>query len=67
MGMSSEFVLGMHGEIQFDGKPLAGMYPHEQVKVVEAAGDIAELVARSPRVQVVVTSRRPLKICCPNR
>jgi dimethylamine--corrinoid protein Co-methyltransferase len=38
VGMSSEFVLGMHGEIQFDGKPLAGMYPHEQVKVVEAAG-----------------------------
>ena len=38
VGMSSEFVLGMHGEIQFDGKLLAGMYPHEQVKVVEAAG-----------------------------
>ncbi len=38
VGMSSEFVLGMHGEIQFEGKPLAGMYPHEQVKVVEAAG-----------------------------
>ena len=38
VGMSSEFVLGMHAEIQFDGKPLAGMYPHEQVKVVEAAG-----------------------------
>lgn len=38
VGMSSEFVLGMHGEIEFDGKPLAGMYPHEQVKVVEAAG-----------------------------
>jgi dimethylamine---corrinoid protein Co-methyltransferase len=38
VGMSSEFVLGMHGDIQFEGKPLAGMYPHEQVKVVEAAG-----------------------------
>ena len=38
VGMSSEFVLGMHAEIQFDGKPLAGMYPHEQVKVVETAG-----------------------------
>ena len=38
VGMSSEFVLGMHGEIQFEGKQLAGMYPHEQVKVVEAAG-----------------------------
>jgi len=38
VGMSSEFVLGMHGEIQFDGKLLAGLYPHEQVKVAEAAG-----------------------------
>jgi dimethylamine--corrinoid protein Co-methyltransferase len=38
VGMSSEFVLGMHGEIQFEGKQLAGMYPHEQVKIVEAAG-----------------------------
>jgi dimethylamine---corrinoid protein Co-methyltransferase len=38
MGMSSEFVLGMHGEVEFDGKRLAGMYPHEQVKIVEKAG-----------------------------
>lgn len=38
VGMSSEFVMGMHGDITFDGKRLAGMYPHEQVKVVEAAG-----------------------------
>jgi dimethylamine--corrinoid protein Co-methyltransferase len=38
VGMSSEFVLGMHGQIVFKGKQLAGLYPHEQVKVVEAAG-----------------------------
>jgi dimethylamine--corrinoid protein Co-methyltransferase len=38
VGMSSEFVLGMHGEIKFDGKQLAGMYPHDQVSVAEAAG-----------------------------
>ena len=38
VGMSSEFVLGMHGQIAFKGKQLAGLYPHEQVKVVEAAG-----------------------------
>lgn len=38
VGMSSEFVMGMHGEMTFDGKRLAGLYPHEQVKVVEAAG-----------------------------
>ena len=38
VGMSSEFVLGMHGDIQFEGKQLAGMYPHEQVKAAAAAG-----------------------------
>ncbi len=38
IGMASEFVLGMHGQIEFDGKRLAGMYPHEQVKTAEAAG-----------------------------
>jgi len=38
MGASGEFVLGMHGEIKYKGKRLAGMYPHEQVKVVEEAG-----------------------------
>lgn len=38
MGSSGEFVLGMHGEVTFDDQRLAGMYPHEQVKVVEAAG-----------------------------
>jgi len=38
MGMASEFILGMHSEIEYQGKRLAGMYPTEQVKVVEAAG-----------------------------
>jgi dimethylamine--corrinoid protein Co-methyltransferase len=38
VGMSSEFVLGMHGEILFDGERLAGMFPNKQVKIVEAAG-----------------------------
>jgi dimethylamine--corrinoid protein Co-methyltransferase len=38
IGMSSEFVLGMHGKITFDGQRLAGMFPHDQVKVCEAAG-----------------------------
>jgi dimethylamine--corrinoid protein Co-methyltransferase len=38
LGMASEFVLGMHGEIEYNGKRLAGMYPHEQVKVAEEAG-----------------------------
>ncbi len=38
VGMASEFVLGMHGEVQFDGERLAGMYPHKQLQAVEAAG-----------------------------
>jgi dimethylamine--corrinoid protein Co-methyltransferase len=38
VGMSSEFVLGMHGKITFDGQRLAGMFPNKQVKIVEAAG-----------------------------
>ena len=38
MGMSNEFVIGVHGEITFDGQRLAGMFPHQQVKVAEKAG-----------------------------
>jgi dimethylamine--corrinoid protein Co-methyltransferase len=38
VGMASEFVLGMHGKMTFDGVQLAGMFPHDQVKMVEAAG-----------------------------
>jgi len=38
MGSSGEFILGMHGEVKYADKQLAGMYPHEQVKVVETAG-----------------------------
>ncbi len=37
-GMSAENVLGIHGQMEYDGKILGGMYPHEQVKVVEKAG-----------------------------
>jgi len=38
VGMSGEFVLGMHGDITFEGKRLAGMFPLEQAEAVEAAG-----------------------------
>ncbi len=36
--MASEFVLGMKGEVEFEGQRLAGLYPHEQVKVVDKVG-----------------------------
>jgi len=38
LGGSGEFVLGMHGEIRYKGKQLAGMYPHEQARIAETAG-----------------------------
>jgi len=38
MGGSGEFVLGMHGEVEFNGKRLAGMYPHEQAEMAKSAG-----------------------------
>ena len=38
LGMAGEFVLGMHGQLEYDGKRLAGMWPVEQLKVVQDAG-----------------------------
>jgi dimethylamine--corrinoid protein Co-methyltransferase len=38
VGMAGEFVLGMHGGITHNGVRLAGLYPHEQVKVAQEAG-----------------------------
>ena len=38
IGMAGEFVIGMHGEMTHNGKRLAGMFPHEQVKLAEEAG-----------------------------
>jgi dimethylamine--corrinoid protein Co-methyltransferase len=38
MGMSGEFILGMHGEIEYDGVRLAGLFPHDQVKLAQKAG-----------------------------
>jgi dimethylamine--corrinoid protein Co-methyltransferase len=38
VGMSGEFILGMHGEVEYKGQRLAGMFPHQQLKMVEAAG-----------------------------
>jgi len=38
VGMAGEFVLGIHGALEYDGVRLAGLYPHQQVKLVEKAG-----------------------------
>jgi dimethylamine--corrinoid protein Co-methyltransferase len=38
MGMAGEFILGMHGEVYYDGVRLAGLYPHKQLELAEKAG-----------------------------
>jgi len=38
MGMAGEFILGIHGGLTYDGVRLAGLYPHEQVKLAAKAG-----------------------------
>lgn len=38
LGTAGEFVLGMHGELTFNGVRLAGLYPHQMVKLAEKAG-----------------------------
>jgi dimethylamine--corrinoid protein Co-methyltransferase len=38
IGMSGEFVLGMHGRLKYNDKRLAGLYAHDQVKLAEEAG-----------------------------
>jgi len=38
IGMAAENVLGFHGELEYDGVRLAGLWPHQQMKLVERAG-----------------------------
>lgn len=38
MGMAGEFVLGIHGKLEYNGTRLAGLYPHKQVKLCEEVG-----------------------------
>jgi len=38
VGMAAECVLGFHGELAYEGTRLAGLWPHQQLKVVEQAG-----------------------------
>ena len=37
VGMAGEFNLGMHGQLSFDDEIIAGLYPHQQVKMAERA------------------------------
>ena len=38
LAMAGEFVLGMHGELTYQGERLAGMYAHDQVRMAHKAG-----------------------------
>jgi dimethylamine--corrinoid protein Co-methyltransferase len=38
LGMAGEFVLGLHGDLSYQGQRLAGMYAHDQVKMAQKAG-----------------------------
>ena len=38
IGMSTEMVTGFHGQLEYNGKRLAGMWPHQQLQVCEEAG-----------------------------
>lgn len=38
MGAAGEFVIGMHGGVTFNDQRLAGLYPHDQARMVAEAG-----------------------------
>ncbi len=38
MGMAGEFVLGMHGALEYDGVRLAGLYNHQMLELAQKAG-----------------------------
>lgn len=37
-GMAGEMILGMHGELSYDGQTIAGIWPHQQSKLIAKAG-----------------------------
>jgi dimethylamine---corrinoid protein Co-methyltransferase len=38
VSMAAEMVLGFHGQLEYHGTRLAGLWPHQQMKLVEEAG-----------------------------
>ena len=55
LGMAAECTLGMHGELTYKGKRLAGMWPKDQMKVAQEAG----VTMFGPAVNVNTTSPSP--------
>jgi len=58
MGMSGEFILGMHGEIEYDGVRLAGLYPHDQLKLAQKAG----VSIFGPAINIVTNKSLPWNV-----
>jgi len=58
MGMASEFVLGMHGELYYDGVRLAGLYPHKQLELAEKVG----VRIFGPAINIVTTQSLPWNV-----
>jgi len=56
--MASEFILGLHGELTYDGVRLAGLYPHDQVKLAHQAG----VTIFGPTVNVASNKSLPFSV-----
>lgn len=58
MGMASEFILGLHGELEYDGVRLAGLYPHDQVRLAQKAG----ATIFGPAINIVTNKSTPFNL-----
>jgi dimethylamine--corrinoid protein Co-methyltransferase len=58
MGMASAFIMGMHGEVEYDGVRLAGLYPHDQVKLAQKAG----ATIFGPAINVIPSKSLPFNL-----
>jgi dimethylamine--corrinoid protein Co-methyltransferase len=58
MGMAGEFVLGMHGELEYEGTRLAGLYPQDQVRMARKAG----ATIFGPAINIVTSESLPWNV-----
>ena len=67
IGMAGEFVLGMHGQLEYEGKRLAGMWPVDQMEVAVKAGVtvFGPAVNTNTGKSIAWNTARALTICKP--
>lgn len=58
LGMASEFIMGLHGELAYDGVRLAGLYPHAQVLLAQKAG----ATIFGPAINIVANKSLPFNL-----